>query len=137
MAKAPTIGQLIRARREALGLTQAKVAKACGLTASSVTQWEADQTLPKTVNIKPLCAVLKSTADELGLTAIVAHSIGLPGVADPVALVEAVQPIVLPGGRVGLALIGQAGRTIVLEVTQGLIPAMRSALDAIEALQRR
>lgn len=140
MGKAVTTGQLIRARRLALDLTQKQVAKACRLTPSSVTQWEKDETAPMTKNIRALCAVLQCSPADLGLADQLAPAaVDGPRNADPDASMEvsSVQPIILPGGKPGLALLGQQGRTVVLEATAGLIGALRTALDSIDALLRR
>lgn len=132
-------GQLIRRRRLELKLTQKQVGKACGVTASAVTQWENGDTSP-IKHIKPLCRALRTTPDQLGLVdpgqAGVGHITTIIS-SGPFLDVRAVQPIILPDGKAGLALIGQEGQSIVLEASAPLTTAMRSALDAIEAHQRR
>ena len=46
-----TLGQRIRARRDAVGLTQEKLANACGVSRAAVAQWEAGVTRPSLDNL--------------------------------------------------------------------------------------
>jgi SOS-response transcriptional repressor LexA len=55
-----TLGQRIRARREAAGLTQEKLATHCGVSRAAVAQWEAGVTRPSLDN-------LVKAADTLGV----------------------------------------------------------------------
>jgi transcriptional regulator with XRE-family HTH domain len=47
-------GSTIRYARQALGLTQAKLARQIGSTQLSVTKWETDSTTPSTENMRRL-----------------------------------------------------------------------------------
>ncbi|HEY9893645.1 MAG TPA: helix-turn-helix transcriptional regulator [Candidatus Sericytochromatia bacterium] len=62
-----TLGQMLRERRESLGLTRLQVAKACGVVESTVINWETDRHIPKLypIQTKALCDLLKFTVDEL------------------------------------------------------------------------
>lgn len=55
-----TIGTRIRKRRKSLKLTQVELAKAIGVSGPSVTQWEKDDSMPKSDNARALCEVLKT-----------------------------------------------------------------------------
>lgn len=57
--------QRIRAKRNALGLTQSDIAKAVGVSSASVTQWEQGDTSPKGVNLLALSSALGCSPDEL------------------------------------------------------------------------
>lgn len=46
-----TLGQRIRARRDAVGLTQEKLAAACGVSRAAVAQWESGVTRPSLDNL--------------------------------------------------------------------------------------
>ena len=59
------IGKRIHDKRESLGLSQAQVARFCGVRRETVTQWEADQRLLKEKHIKALCLFLGCSADWL------------------------------------------------------------------------
>ena len=48
---ATTLGQRIRARRDAVGLTQEKLAAACGVSRAAVAQWESGVTRPSLDNL--------------------------------------------------------------------------------------
>ena len=45
----PTLGQALKARREALGLNQAEVAQALATTQGNLSRWERDLTEPREV----------------------------------------------------------------------------------------
>ena len=55
---ATTLGQRIRARRDAVGLTQEKLATACGVSRAAVAQWEAGVTKPSLDNLVKAAEVL-------------------------------------------------------------------------------
>ncbi|HEY4133684.1 MAG TPA: S24 family peptidase [Alphaproteobacteria bacterium] len=58
-APAPaTLGARLRARREAVGLTQEKLAKQCGVSRAAVAQWEAGVTRPSLDNLVRAAKVL-------------------------------------------------------------------------------
>jgi putative transcriptional regulator len=62
-----TLGQILRERRESLGLTRIQVATVCGVVESTVINWETDRHIPKLypVQTKALCDLLNFTLDEL------------------------------------------------------------------------
>jgi transcriptional regulator with XRE-family HTH domain len=62
-----TLGQMLRERRESLGLTRLQVAKACDVVESTVINWEIDRHIPKLypVQTKALCDLLNFTLDDL------------------------------------------------------------------------
>jgi transcriptional regulator with XRE-family HTH domain len=53
--KTETNGERIRSRRRSLYMTQAQLAKACGVTQSAVGQWERDETTPA-LRLRPVLA---------------------------------------------------------------------------------
>lgn len=55
----------IRAIRERLGLTQAMLAEALGVTQPAVAMWEAGERKPDIITLKRIASVLHCTADEL------------------------------------------------------------------------
>ena len=55
---ATTLGQRIRARRDAVGLTQEKLAAACGVSRAAVAQWESGVTRPSLDNLVKAAAAL-------------------------------------------------------------------------------
>lgn len=59
------INDRIKIRRKELGITQKEIAKAVGVTTSSVTQWELGMTAPKGANLQGLSKVLQCTPDWL------------------------------------------------------------------------
>lgn len=60
-----SLGELIREKREGLGLTQEYVADEVGVSQSSVSWWEADATKPGIENLMKLATVLKVSAATL------------------------------------------------------------------------
>jgi putative transcriptional regulator len=62
-----TLGQILRERRESLGLTRLQVAKACDVVESTVINWETDRHIPKLypAQTKALCDLLNFTLDDL------------------------------------------------------------------------
>lgn len=59
------LGDRLRKRRKELKLTQKQVAKASGISPSSVTQWEAGDTAPKGENLYSVCKILQCSPDWL------------------------------------------------------------------------
>ena len=53
-----TLGERIRAARQAAGLSQEKLAEQLGLTRQAVTKWETGQSAPSTENLLRLAEVL-------------------------------------------------------------------------------
>ena len=53
-----TLGERIRAARQAAGLSQEKLAERLGLTRQAVTKWETGQSAPSTENLLRLAEVL-------------------------------------------------------------------------------
>ena len=66
----------IKQRRKEIGLTQLDVAKAVGVSKTSVSQWESGDTNPKGENLYSLCRILQCEPDWL------LYGEGKPGVAD-------------------------------------------------------
>lgn len=60
-----TLGQRIRARREALGLSQEQVAEKMGVSRQAVGKWESDDARPGTDNLIRLAALLEMEVQEL------------------------------------------------------------------------
>jgi len=62
-----TLGQILRERRESLGLTRLQVARACDVVESTVINWESDRHKPKlyATQMKALCDLLGFTLEEL------------------------------------------------------------------------
>lgn len=62
-----TLGQMLRERRESLGLTRLQVAKACEVVESTVINWETDRHIPKLYpkQTKALCDLLNFTVEDL------------------------------------------------------------------------
>ena len=58
-------GAVIRAKREAAGLTQAKLAACIGVTAKAVSKWETGAGLPDVSLLEPLAAALSVSPAEL------------------------------------------------------------------------
>lgn len=54
-----TAGQRIRQRRKLMKLSQKELAKACGVSESSISLWEADNTAPRGVNLHKLASALQ------------------------------------------------------------------------------
>ena len=86
---APTLGSRIRGRREALGLTQEKLAGLCGVSRAAVAQWESGVTRPSLDN-------LVKSAEALGvwLSWLTAGDQSLPDGPNPFA--QPARPRVLP-----------------------------------------
>jgi SOS-response transcriptional repressor LexA len=93
-SSAPTLGQRIRARREAVGLTQEKLATTCGVSRAAVAQWEAGVTRPSLDN-------LVKAADALGiwLSWLTMGDQSLPDMPNPFANPAA------PAARAGIPVI--------------------------------
>ena len=53
------IGSIIRSRRAARGLTQAQVAQALGVTATAVSKWERNASLPEITLLPALARLLE------------------------------------------------------------------------------
>ena len=60
-----TLGQRIRERREALGLSQEQVAEKMGVSRQAVGKWESDDARPSTDNLLRLAALLELEVQEL------------------------------------------------------------------------
>ena len=60
-----TLGQRIRERREALGLSQEQVAEKMGVSRQAVGKWESDDARPSTDNLLRLAALLVVEVQEL------------------------------------------------------------------------
>mgnify|MGYP005765305223 CR=1 FL=1 len=60
-----TLGQRIRERREALGLSQEQVAEGMGVSRQAVGKWESDDARPSTDNLLRLSSLLKMEVQEL------------------------------------------------------------------------
>lgn len=55
----------IKARREALGLTQNQLADQIGVTQTAVNYWETGKRIPRGENLLQLARILHSSLDEL------------------------------------------------------------------------
>jgi DNA-binding XRE family transcriptional regulator len=62
-----TLGQMLRQRRESLGLTRLQVARTCDVVESTVINWETDKHIPKLypTQTKALCDLLNFTLEDL------------------------------------------------------------------------
>lgn len=60
-----TLGQRIRSKREALGLSQEQVAEKLGVSRQAVGKWESDDARPSTDNLLRLAALLELEVQEL------------------------------------------------------------------------
>jgi transcriptional regulator with XRE-family HTH domain len=62
-----TLGQMLRQRRESLGLTRLQVARTCDVVESTVINWETDKHIPKLypIQTKALCDLLNFTLEDL------------------------------------------------------------------------
>ena len=60
-----TLGQRIRERREALGLSQEKVAEQMGVSRQAVGKWESDDARPSTENLLRLAQLLGTDVQDL------------------------------------------------------------------------
>lgn len=56
---------MIRAKREAKGLTQCQLARAMGVDQTAVSQWERGETLPRADRLPMLAKILGCTVDQL------------------------------------------------------------------------
>ena len=65
MADKETFGERLRRLRKKSGLTQEKLAEQIKVHAVTISKWETDEQLPKTLIIKRLSAALDVTEDEL------------------------------------------------------------------------
>ncbi|OAT26697.1 transcriptional regulator [Buttiauxella ferragutiae ATCC 51602] len=54
-----TLGQRIRQRRKQIGLSQNELSKAAGVSDSSISLWESDNTAPRGENLHKLATVLQ------------------------------------------------------------------------------
>ena len=52
-------------RRKAVGLTQAQVGEALGISDAAVAQWEKGQTMPKGSRLRDVAVLYNCTVDEL------------------------------------------------------------------------
>jgi SOS-response transcriptional repressor LexA len=77
---APSLGARIRARRDAVGLTQEKLATACGVSRAAVAQWEAGVTRPSLDNL-----VKAADALSVWLSWLTTGDQSLPGGTNPFA----------------------------------------------------
>lgn len=59
------IGKRLHDKRESLGLSQAQVARFCGVRRETVTQWETEQRGLKEKHIKAVCLCLMCSSDWL------------------------------------------------------------------------
>ncbi|MFQ8983728.1 MAG: helix-turn-helix domain-containing protein [Evtepia sp.] len=59
------IGTIIRSRRAARGLTQAQVAQALGVTATAVSKWERNASLPEITLLPALARLLGTGLNDL------------------------------------------------------------------------
>lgn len=60
-----TLGEKIKACRQAAGMSQEKVAELVGVSRQAVTKWEANQSAPNTENLFKLAEILGTTVDFL------------------------------------------------------------------------
>lgn len=79
-----TLGQRIRARRDAVGLTQEKLANACGVSRAAVAQWEAGVTRPSLDNL-----VKAAEALDVWLSWLTVGDQSLPATPNPFATSQA------------------------------------------------
>ena len=73
-----TLGERIRAARQAAGLSQEKLAERLGLTRQAVTKWESGQSAPSTENLLHLAEVLG-----VPVTALLGEEASGPQLAGP------------------------------------------------------
>jgi len=62
-----SLGEKLKQRREALNVTQRKIALELDVTVTTVQNWEADRHIPKLYpkQMKALCDILKFTVEDL------------------------------------------------------------------------
>ncbi len=94
-----TLGERIRAARQAAGLSQEKLAERLGLTRQAVTKWETGQSAPSTENLLRLAEVLG-----VPVTALLGEEASSPPLAG--------QPLRIPVlSRVYPSALGQPARS--------------------------
>ena len=64
-AERASLGEVIRARREACGMTQELVAQKLGVSRQAVGKWESDKSEPSTTNLMAIAELLGTDAEEL------------------------------------------------------------------------
>ena len=64
-AERASLGEVIRARREACGMTQELVAQKLGVSRQAVGKWESDKSEPSTTNLMAIAELLGTDAAEL------------------------------------------------------------------------
>ena len=64
-AERASLGEVIRARREACGLTQELVAQKLGVSRQAVGKWESGKSEPSTTNLMAIAELLGTDAAEL------------------------------------------------------------------------
>ena len=60
-----TLGEKLKSRRTALGLSQEKIAELVGVSRQAVTKWENDQSMPSCDNLMALASIYGVSLDEL------------------------------------------------------------------------
>ncbi len=60
-----TLGEAIKARRQAVGMSQELLAERVGVSRQAVTKWEKGQSAPSSENLYKLAAVLDTTVEQL------------------------------------------------------------------------
>ncbi|MDE7213201.1 MAG: helix-turn-helix domain-containing protein, partial [Anaeroplasmataceae bacterium] len=88
------VGEYIKARRTALGLTQKDIANQFNISFQAVSKWETGETLPDTALLLDLADLLKTTVDNiLNGGTIVAKKYKRISVADVLKGFEAIETI--------------------------------------------
>ena len=127
------LGERIRARRERLGLRQADLAAALGLTAAAVSKWERGETAPDIGSLVPLAGLLGVTVDHL-----LAGEWRQEGTFEATVLVTGAAGFTALGDRVSPAELAAAIRTMHFHVTEAALSTdgvpMKYAGDAFIAL---
>lgn len=104
-----TLGERIRAARQAAGLSQEKLAERLGLTRQAVTKWESGQSAPSTENLLRLAEVLG-----VPVTALLGEEASGPPLAGPPLRILSFREFVqLLWGNLRAALIILAGWVLV------------------------
>ena len=127
------LGERIRARRERLGLRQADLAAALGLSAAAVSKWERGKTAPDIGSLLPLAGLLGVTVDHL-----LAGEWRREGTIEATVLVSAAASFTALGDRVSPAELAAATRTLHFHVAEAVLSTdgipMKYAGDAFIAL---
>lgn len=60
-----TIGELIRAKRKKLGMSQTRLGEELGVTKGTILSWEMEKTIPNKINLKRISEILNIEESEM------------------------------------------------------------------------